>query len=130
MTPGATAPLLSDDLPPTVNSALAQPVAPRHLRYAQTVLVTDRDHPLAQIRRIRPRHRNLLQGIFQLHIGTAYSSAICSSPIEPMWSKLKTSLRAVAARSLQALEAALPQALNRITPNDATGYFRHCGYAK
>jgi transposase len=52
------------------------------------------------------------------------------SPIEPMWSKLKTSLRAVAARSLQALEAALPQALNRITPNDATGYFRHCGYAK
>jgi hypothetical protein len=79
MTPGATTPLLSDDLPPTVNSALAQPVAPRHLRYAQTVLVTDRDHPLAQIRRIRPRHRNLLQGIFQLHIGTAYSSAICSS---------------------------------------------------
>jgi transposase len=52
------------------------------------------------------------------------------SPIEPMWSKLKTPVRAVAARTLEALEAALPQALNRIMPNDATGYSRHCGYAK
>lgn len=52
------------------------------------------------------------------------------SPIEPMWAKLKGLLRAAAARTVDALQAALAQALGRISAADARGYFRHCGYAE
>src|SRR5512143_1630249 len=51
------------------------------------------------------------------------------SPIEPMWAKIKALLRALAARTLDALEVALANALNTITPQDARGWFKHCGYA-
>jgi transposase len=51
------------------------------------------------------------------------------NPIEPAWSKLKTRLRAVGARSKEALEAALGPALAAITAQDASGWFRLCGYA-
>ena len=51
------------------------------------------------------------------------------NPIEPMWAKLKEILRAAAARTVAALEAALAAALARITPDDARGFFRGCGYA-
>lgn len=50
------------------------------------------------------------------------------NPIEPAWSKLKTYLRTRAARSRDALEAAIPDALQTITPSDAQGWFRHAGY--
>ena len=51
------------------------------------------------------------------------------SPIEPAWSKGKTRLRADAARTPEALDAKLGPALDTITPQDAKGWFRHCGYA-
>jgi transposase len=51
------------------------------------------------------------------------------SPIEPCWSKLKTLLRAAQARTREALEAAIRDALVAVTPSDARGWFRHCGYA-
>ncbi len=51
------------------------------------------------------------------------------SPIEPCWSKLKTALRAVQARTRETLEEALKSALDTITAADARGWFRHCGYA-
>ena len=51
------------------------------------------------------------------------------SPIEPMWAKLKQLLRTAAARTVAALDAALGDALARVTPADARGFFRHCGYA-
>jgi transposase len=50
-------------------------------------------------------------------------------PIEPGWAKLKTRLRGRAARTQEALEAELGPALDAITPQDARGWFRHCGYA-
>jgi transposase len=50
------------------------------------------------------------------------------NPIEPAWSKLKTCLRAVGARSKEALEAALGPALAAITAQDARGWFRLAGY--
>jgi transposase len=50
------------------------------------------------------------------------------NPIEPAWSKLKGFLRAKAARTIEALNAALPEALATITPQDAQAWFRHCGY--
>jgi transposase len=51
------------------------------------------------------------------------------SPIEPGWAKVKSYLRRVAARTVEALEQALAPALNSITAQDAAGFFRHCGYA-
>ena len=50
------------------------------------------------------------------------------NPIEPAWSKLKTRLRAVGARSREALDAALGPALATITAQDARGWFRLAGY--
>jgi transposase len=51
------------------------------------------------------------------------------SPIEPCWSKLKTLLRNAQARTRDALDAAIQQVLAAVTPADAHGWFRHCGYA-
>lgn len=50
------------------------------------------------------------------------------SPIEPAWSKVKTLLRSAAARTREALEAALLPALDAISRQDAAGFFAHCGY--
>lgn len=50
------------------------------------------------------------------------------APIEQAWSKLKTLLRTAAARTKEALEAALAEALDQITTADAHGWFAHCGY--
>jgi len=50
------------------------------------------------------------------------------SPIEPCWSKIKTALRAVGARTRQALERAIKQVLLTITESDALAWFAHCGY--
>ena len=52
------------------------------------------------------------------------------SPIEPGWAKVKSYLRRVAARSVEALQQALAPALDSITAQDAAGFFRHCGYAR
>jgi transposase len=64
---------------------------------------------------------------FELLLLPRYSPDL--NPIEAMWSKVKAALRAAAARTVAALEAALADALARVTPSDARGWFRHCGYA-
>jgi transposase len=50
------------------------------------------------------------------------------NPIEKCWSKIKTYLRAAKARTRQALEEALKQALLLVTEKDARGWFASCGY--
>ena len=50
------------------------------------------------------------------------------SPIELAIAKMKAALRHASARSREALEAAIAQALNSITAADAKAFFRHCGY--
>jgi transposase len=50
------------------------------------------------------------------------------NPIENMWSKAKTLLRATAARTFEAVVEATADALRSITAQDCDGYFRHCGY--
>ena len=57
----------------------------------------------------------------------AYSPDL--SPIEPAWAKVKSDLRRVAARTVEALQQALAPALDSITAQDAAAFFRHCGYA-
>jgi transposase len=51
------------------------------------------------------------------------------SPIEGAFSKLKAILRRVGARTSEALQDVIIQALPSITPQDALGWFRHCGYS-
>ena len=50
------------------------------------------------------------------------------SPIEEAFSKLKTALRRAEARTREALQEAIGQALLTITAQDAQGWFQHCGY--
>lgn len=50
------------------------------------------------------------------------------SPIEEAFSQLKAVLRQVGARTPEALQEAISQALLTITPQDAQGWFHHCGY--
>jgi transposase len=50
------------------------------------------------------------------------------APIEQCWSKIKTFLRTAQARTRQALEAAIQQALTTITAEDARSWFTYCGY--
>ena len=50
------------------------------------------------------------------------------SPIEECWSKVKTLLRAKAARTLENLEQAIAEAIAAITAADARGWFTHAGY--
>lgn len=51
------------------------------------------------------------------------------NPIENMWSKVKGHLRSAAARTYEALQQAVTDALHAVTPADCRGFFRHCGYA-
>ena len=58
----------------------------------------------------------------------AYSPDL--NPIEPAWAKVKATLRRVAAPSADALHKACGPALAAITPQDAAGFLRHCGYCR
>jgi transposase len=50
------------------------------------------------------------------------------NPIEEAFSKIKTVVRKVGARTRQALVEAIERALRAVTPEDATGWFAHAGY--
>lgn len=51
------------------------------------------------------------------------------NPIEHAWSKLKTQLRGMGARTTAALHTALTVLVDTITVSDARRFFEHCGYA-
>ena len=50
------------------------------------------------------------------------------NPIEKTWSKVKTYLRDAKARTQEELFEMIGKALKTITPKDAAGWFRSCGY--
>jgi len=50
------------------------------------------------------------------------------SPIEETKSSIKAYLRRMGARTREALEEAIAQALATVTSQDARGWFGHCGY--
>lgn len=52
------------------------------------------------------------------------------NPIELAFSKLKQLMRSAAHRSAQALWADVQRMLDLITPGDADGFYRHCGYRR
>ena len=93
-------------------------------RKPDAVLVLDnlRPHKTAEVKAV-------LDGSgFAYRYLPAYSPDF--SPIEPGWSKVKSDLRRVGARSVAALHQALGPALGSITAEDAAGYFRYCGYRR
>jgi transposase len=51
------------------------------------------------------------------------------SPIEEAFSKIKSVLRSIGARTREARKVALEYACTTITASDAVGWFRHCGYS-
>lgn len=57
----------------------------------------------------------------------AYSPDL--NPLEKMWSKIKALLRAAEARSPTELVQAIGQALAKVTPQEALGWFVSCGYS-
>ena len=57
----------------------------------------------------------------------AYSPDL--NPIEKMWSKIKSVLRSVEARTPQELDEAISLAFSKITAKDAEGWFASCGYS-
>jgi transposase len=50
------------------------------------------------------------------------------SPIELLWSKIKTGLRKAKARTVEELSQALTKGLELITTGDCRSWFKHCGY--
>ena len=50
------------------------------------------------------------------------------NPIENAWSKFKEFIRAAKARTKEALDLAVTDALKTITADNAAAWFRHCGY--
>lgn len=52
------------------------------------------------------------------------------NPIEKMWSKVKQLLRGLKARTQDELDKAIAKVLDCITPEDADGWFKSCGYIK
>jgi transposase len=51
------------------------------------------------------------------------------NPIENAFSKIKQGLRSLGLRVMTELWATIQPVLERVTPSDAAGFFRHCGYA-
>jgi transposase len=52
------------------------------------------------------------------------------NPIEKCWSKVKQSLRSAKARTLEALQQAMAEALATVTADNAANCFHHCGYGR
>lgn len=50
------------------------------------------------------------------------------NPIELAWAKIKRLLKDAKARTREALEQAIALTIDVISPSDASGWFRHCGY--
>ena len=63
----------------------------------------------------------------ELRFLPAYSPDL--NPIEKMFSKLKTSLRKAAARTVDRLHEAIGDALRTVTHRDIAGWSKSCGYS-
>ena len=57
----------------------------------------------------------------------AYSPDL--NPIEQLFAKLKAALRRQAARTVEALQAAMAEVLDRLQPDECARYLRHCGFS-
>lgn len=73
------------------------------------------------------RVRDLIEGTgAQLLYLPPYSPDL--NPIEKAWSKFKQFLRAAKARTAEALDQAVTEAIQTITAENAAAWFKHCGH--
>ena len=73
------------------------------------------------------RARELIESVgAELWYLPAYSPDL--NPIEKMWSKVKSILRTLKARTKETLIHAIATALEMVTASDAKGWFESCGY--
>ena len=71
--------------------------------------------------------RDLIESVgAQLWFLPPYSPDL--NPIEKMWSKIKSILRTLKARTEKALINAIAKALEAVTISDVNGWFESCGY--
>ena len=74
-----------------------------------------------------PRAREWIESVgAELWYLPAYSPDL--NPIEKMWSKIKSLLRTLKARTKEALIKAIAHALEQVTAGDVKGWFEACGY--
>ena len=72
-----------------------------------------------------------MRSIRVLAVGAASSVPSYSpdlNPIEEVFSKVKGIVRKAGARTRGTLDEAVGEALSAVTPQDAAGWFAHCGY--
>ena len=50
------------------------------------------------------------------------------SPIELCWSKVKNYIKTLEPRTFPLLEEVISEALEEVSPSNAAGWFKHCGY--
>ena len=73
------------------------------------------------------RARELIESVVaELYYLPAYSPDL--NPIEKMWSKIKSILRKLKARTKDTLIHAIAKALENVTASDVKGWFESCGY--
>jgi transposase len=71
--------------------------------------------------------RNLIESVgAELWFLPPYSPDL--NPIEKMWSKIKSILRTLKARTEESLIKTIAKALEAVTASDAKGWFESCGY--
>jgi transposase len=105
----------------TVFEAYVEEVLAPSLRAGQTVVMDN----LSAHKGERIRELVEARGCQLLYL-PPYSPDL--SPIEEAFSKIKGILCNAQARSREALIEAMGRALDAITPQDARGFFEHCGY--
>ena len=75
----------------------------------------------------KPKVRELIEGWgCELLYLPPYSPDL--NPIEEAFSKVKRFLRAIGARTREALVDSIGKALDVVSVRDAKGFFAHCGY--
>ena len=99
-----------------VREALAPTLVPGQIVFLDNL----RLHQGAEVRRLIEARGCALRFL------PAYSPDF--APIEQAFSKLKALLRRAGARTREALEAAIAEALAAISAHDAQGWFTACGY--
>ena len=90
-----------------------------------------RPHPIVVLDRLAAHRSPRVLAAFaaagvEVRFLPAYSPDF--NPIEQCWSKIKTALRNIAARSIEAIDEVMPAVLNTVNERDAKGWFCHCGY--
>ena len=104
------------------------PRYPPGLRLALTRKYVTTATAVRQVLKDEARRKAIIEGRgCQLIYLPAYSPDL--TPIEGMFSKVKTAVRRAGKREQEALVGAIGMALGTVTPRDATGWFSHCGYA-